>query len=78
MAEKNRPEGAYRDFRCLVCFYTETAKSVLNRLLTVLFAVLTEWLECGRSMVRNRAGGLTSVRLGAGGTVKGNFVQNAE
>jgi hypothetical protein len=61
-----------------VCFYTETAKSVLNRLLTVLFAVLTEWLGHGWSMVRNRAGGLTSVRLGAGGTVRGNFVQNAE
>ena len=50
----------------------------LNRRITALFTVFAGTAGAGRSMVRNGAGGLTSVRLGAGGTVRGNFVQNAE
>lgn len=62
----------------LVCFCMRNGEKGLNRRITALFAVLTEWLECGRLMALAGAGGLASVRLGAGGTVRGNFVQNAE
>lgn len=59
-----------------MCFYTETAKSVLNRLLTVLFAVLTEWLECGRLLALAGAGGLGVSGWGAGEVSNASFVQN--
>ena len=57
-----------------MCSYTETAKSVLNRLLTVLFAVLTERLGHGWIIAWNPAGGLMVFAGTAGETPNGSFV----